>query len=89
MSRAIVALILGEFQLSLARIVLFFTNFLRRGSLQWPGITGQDGSYLAEHLLSMGYEVHGMLRRGRTLDETGVVLERLANPLVNGKNPSE
>ncbi len=23
------------------------------------GITGQDGSYLAEHLLSKGYEVHG------------------------------
>ena len=27
------------------------------------GINGQDGSYLAEFLLSMGYEVHGMLRR--------------------------
>ncbi len=27
------------------------------------GITGQDGSYLAELLLSKGYEVHGMLRR--------------------------
>jgi GDPmannose 4,6-dehydratase len=27
------------------------------------GITGQDGSYLTEHLLSLGYEVHGLLRR--------------------------
>jgi GDPmannose 4,6-dehydratase len=27
------------------------------------GITGQDGSYLAEHLLSLGYEVHGPVRR--------------------------
>jgi GDPmannose 4,6-dehydratase len=27
------------------------------------GITGQDGSYLAEHLLSQGYQVHGMIRR--------------------------
>jgi len=27
------------------------------------GITGQDGSYLAEHLLSLGYEVHGFVRR--------------------------
>lgn len=27
------------------------------------GISGQDGSYLAEHLLDLGYEVHGMLRR--------------------------
>ena len=27
------------------------------------GITGQDGSYLAEQLLDLGYEVHGMVRR--------------------------
>lgn len=27
------------------------------------GISGQDGSYLAEHLLSLGYEVHGLVRR--------------------------
>jgi GDPmannose 4,6-dehydratase len=26
------------------------------------GITGQDGSYLAEHLLGLGYEVHGLVR---------------------------
>ncbi|HEX8975385.1 MAG TPA: GDP-mannose 4,6-dehydratase [Solirubrobacteraceae bacterium] len=30
------------------------------------GITGQDGSYLAELLLSEGYEVHGMVRRSST-----------------------
>ena len=30
------------------------------------GITGQDGSYLAEFLLSKGYEVHGMVRRAST-----------------------
>src|SRR3954454_13103046 len=30
------------------------------------GITGQDGSYLAELLLEKGYEVHGMVRRGST-----------------------
>src|SRR5919107_3262447 len=30
------------------------------------GIGGQDGSYLAELLLSKGYEVHGMMRRGST-----------------------
>jgi len=30
------------------------------------GITGQDGSYLAEFLLSKGYEVHGMYRRTST-----------------------
>jgi GDPmannose 4,6-dehydratase len=27
------------------------------------GITGQDGSFLAEHLLDLGYEVHGLVRR--------------------------
>src|ERR1700722_17799524 len=27
------------------------------------GVTGQDGSYLAEFLLAKGYEVHGMVRR--------------------------
>jgi len=27
------------------------------------GITGQDGNYLAEHLISLGYEVHGLVRR--------------------------
>src|SRR5437773_8817457 len=27
------------------------------------GITGQDGSYLAEHLIDLGYEVHGIVRR--------------------------
>ncbi len=30
------------------------------------GITGQDGSYLAEHLLGLGYEVHGVVRRSST-----------------------
>lgn len=32
------------------------------------GITGQDGSYLAEYLLSMGYEVHGIIRRASTFN---------------------
>ena len=30
------------------------------------GITGQDGSYLAEFLLEKGYEVHGLVRRTST-----------------------
>ena len=30
------------------------------------GVTGQDGSYLAEFLLSKGYEVFGMVRRSST-----------------------
>ena len=32
------------------------------------GITGQDGSYLAEFLLSKGYEVHGLKRRASSFN---------------------
>lgn len=32
------------------------------------GITGQDGSYLAEHLLDLGYEVHGVIRRSSSFN---------------------
>lgn len=32
------------------------------------GITGQDGSYLAEYLLHLGYEVHGLIRRASTFN---------------------
>src|SRR5688572_29007168 len=32
------------------------------------GITGQDGSYLAELLLAKGYEVHGIVRRSSSLN---------------------
>jgi len=36
------------------------------------GITGQDGSYLAEFLLSKGYEVHGMIRRASTFNTSRI-----------------
>lgn len=36
------------------------------------GITGQDGSYLAEFLLSKGYEVHGIIRRASTFNTSRV-----------------
>ncbi len=42
------------------------------------GITGQDGSYLAEHLLSLGYEVHGLVRRV-ALEQPELRLGRLKN----------
>ena len=32
------------------------------------GVTGQDGSYLSELLLSKGYAVHGIVRRGSTIN---------------------
>lgn len=36
------------------------------------GITGQDGSYLTELLLSKGYEVHGLVRRASTLNRSRI-----------------
>lgn len=35
-------------------------------------ITGQDGSYLAELLLSKGYEVRGLIRRGSTFNTSRI-----------------
>jgi GDPmannose 4,6-dehydratase len=43
------------------------------------GITGQDGSYLAEFLLSKGYEVHGLIRRASTFN-TGRIDHLYADP---------
>ena len=36
------------------------------------GVTGQDGSYLAELLLSKGYEVHGLIRRSSTFNTSRI-----------------
>src|SRR5947207_2183872 len=47
------------------------------------GITGQDGSYLAELLLAKGYEVHGIIRRASTFN-TGRIDHLYKDPHVNG-----
>lgn len=44
------------------------------------GITGQDGSYLAELLLSKGYEVHGTIRRSSSINN--VRIDHLSNDVV-------
>lgn len=41
------------------------------------GVTGQDGAYLSELLLSKGYEVHGLVRRSSTSDVNDVRLKWL------------
>ena len=48
------------------------------------GITGQDGSYLTELLLSKGYEVHGLIRRASTFN-TGRIDHLYQDPHVNGR----
>ncbi len=46
------------------------------------GITGQDGSYLAELLLGKGYEVHGLIRRASTFNTS-----RIDHLLVDVRDP--
>lgn len=48
------------------------------------GITGQDGSYLAELLLAKGYEVHGLIRRASLFSH---VIPALIRRAVAGENP--
>lgn len=47
------------------------------------GITGQDGSYLAELLLGKGYEVHGIVRRASTFN-TSRIDHLYQDPHING-----
>ena len=47
------------------------------------GITGQDGSYLAEYLLAKDYEVHGIIRRASTFN-TSRIDHLYTDPHVNG-----
>jgi len=46
------------------------------------GITGQDGSYLADFLLSKGYEVHGIIRRSSSFNR-----QRLEHLYVDPRDP--
>ena len=48
------------------------------------GITGQDGSYLTELLLSKDYEVHGIIRRSSTFN-TDRIDHLYSNPEISGK----
>jgi len=47
------------------------------------GITGQDGSYLADLLLAKGYEVHGIIRRASTFN-TSRIDHLYQDPHING-----
>jgi GDPmannose 4,6-dehydratase len=50
------------------------------------GVTGQDGSYLAEFLLEKGYEVHGVIRRSSSYNQErleDLLTEEEANALLN------
>jgi len=45
------------------------------------GITGQDGSYLAEYLLNLGYEVYGIIRRHSVVENQQYRVEAIKNDL--------
>jgi GDPmannose 4,6-dehydratase len=49
------------------------------------GVTGQDGSYLAEFLIAKGYDVHGVVRRTSSLNRSRV--EHLHTPRKEGGPP--
>jgi GDPmannose 4,6-dehydratase len=53
------------------------------------GVTGQDGSYLAEFLLEKGYEVHGLIRRSSSYNQErleDLLTEEEASALLNNSN---
>ena len=45
------------------------------------GIAGQDGSYLAEHLVKRGYEVHGIIRRHSTVENQITRLDKIKDKI--------
>ncbi|MEE1156412.1 MAG: GDP-mannose 4,6-dehydratase, partial [Methanobrevibacter sp.] len=53
------------------------------------GVTGQDGSYLAEFLLNKGYEVHGIIRRSSSFNTKRIehlYIEEYIEDMHNAKN---
>jgi len=52
------------------------------------GITGQDGSYLAELLLSKGYQVYGLVRRSSTGSLERLERVRGQVKLIGGERPA-
>ncbi|CAL1296220.1 unnamed protein product [Larinioides sclopetarius] len=58
------------------------TNDKQRKVALITGITGQDGSYLAEFLLDHGYEVHGIIRRSSSFN-TGRIQHLYKNPVTH------
>jgi GDPmannose 4,6-dehydratase len=62
--------------------VAFFPMSAKRALI--TGITGQDGSYLAELLLEKGYEVHGIIRRSSSIAVTSRIDHLYQDPHTKG-----
>lgn len=63
------------------KLALFYFMSTKKALI--TGITGQDGSYLAELLLEKGYEVHGIIRRASTFN-TERIDHLYKDPHING-----
>lgn len=65
------------------RLIYIYNNILKKALI--TGITGQDGAYLAEFLLSKGYEVHGIKRRASLFNTSRIdhLYQDLHSPNVN------
>lgn len=67
----------------IVKIPSTISNKTRRVALI-TGITGQDGSYLSEFLLSKGYEVHGIVRRSSSFN-TARIQHLYSNPVTHSE----
>lgn len=62
---------------------MFLKGLLEMKKAVITGVTGQDGSYLAEFLLQKGYEVHGLMRRHSTMNTERI--DKILSSDANGK----
>jgi len=57
------------------KILIYKLNKMKKAFI--TGINGQDGSYLAEYLLELGYEVHGIVRRNSTPENQDIRISQI------------
>ncbi len=63
----------------LARLVKYGCFQMKKALI--TGINGQDGSYLSEHLLDLGYQVYGMVRRQSVSENQTYRIKNLSHRL--------
>src|SRR4029434_5927329 len=79
--RSNICVLAAEFPFARDRFLFHSSARMKKALI--TGITGQDGSYLAELLLEKGYEVHGIIRRASTFN-TSRIDHLYRDPHVNG-----
>src|SRR4029434_6141271 len=79
--RSNICVLAAEFPFARDRFLFHSSARMKKALI--TGITGQDGSYLADLLLEKGYEVHGIIRRASTFN-TSRIDHLYKDPHVNG-----